>query len=68
MRRTVSCCHNCPDRILHCHSTCEKYKAEKEEYLKEKADFKKKYNMEREITHAMVENKRRVRKAANVKK
>lgn len=68
MRSTIRCFYQCPDRVLHCHETCEKYKAEKEEYLKAKSEVKKQHNKDKAITNAMVENKRRVRKAAHIKK
>jgi len=67
MRRTVSCCKDFPDRILYCHSTCEKYIAEIEQCHAEKAEVVKKHNMDSAITHAMIENKRRVKKAIRKK-
>lgn len=67
MRRTISCCYECPDRKLHCHSECERYITEQEEYLNAKMEVMKQHNMDRAITNAMVENKRRVKKAAHVK-
>lgn len=33
--RKIRCCFECKDRKLHCHSTCERYLKEKEEYSKE---------------------------------
>jgi hypothetical protein len=40
---------------------------EQEEYLNAKMEVMKQHNMDRAITNAMVENKRRVKKAAHVK-
>ena len=42
----IKCCKNCPERHLHCHSTCEKYIGEKKEldnanlYLHKDDDYK----------------------------
>ncbi len=32
MRRTINCCHDCFDRCVGCHATCEKYISQKKEY------------------------------------
>jgi len=49
-------CKNCPDRVLHCHSSCEKYKAyraiieqNKAELSEEKAEKDFVYNVKREV-------------------
>lgn len=34
-----SCCYKCYDRHLSCHSTCERYQAEREEAEKRKAEL-----------------------------
>lgn len=68
MRSTVSCCYQCTKRTSDCHTYCEYYKAEVKEYNQAKAEVMKKHNMDRAIDNAMVENKRRVRKSAHVKK
>ena len=41
MRRTNSCCYECPDRKLHCHSDCEKHLKEQKEYQEAKAEVMK---------------------------
>lgn len=46
MRRTISCCYDCPDRILHCHSTCEKYLTEQKEYQEAKDAVMKQHGMD----------------------
>ena len=61
MRRKVSCCYNCPDRKLHCHSESEKYKTECEQYYKEKAEVVKQHNMDAAITNTMIEGGRRMK-------
>lgn len=37
----IRCCYQCPEREIGCHSTCEKYKAEKVAWDKEKAAERK---------------------------
>lgn len=36
MQQTFTCARDCPGRSATCHSTCEKYLREKENYSKEK--------------------------------
>lgn len=38
MMGTIRCCYQCPDRHYNCHSTCEKYKAEKQALKREYND------------------------------
>lgn len=38
----ISCCKDCEDRYLGCHSECDKYKKQIEEWNKAKEEFKKK--------------------------
>lgn len=51
-RGTVTCCHNCPDRVLGCHSTCDRYikaveanniKKEKEKAMRNPIVYKSSY-------------------------
>lgn len=39
---TITCCKDCPNRFPGCHSTCEKYIQQKNEYEKAKAERKAK--------------------------
>ena len=36
MEKRIKCCQNCEDRSVGCHSTCEKYKAERDAYHADK--------------------------------
>lgn len=40
MQRKVTCCHDCQEREIGCHSTCKKYIEENEQYLKEREKIK----------------------------
>ena len=40
MQRKVTCCHDCQEREVGCHSTCKKYIEENEQYLKEREKIK----------------------------
>jgi hypothetical protein len=68
MRRTVSCCKDCPDRVLHCHSTCERYILEQEEYQKKKAEVMKQYGMQLEIEKTLRQGNARRSRIRNRKK
>lgn len=35
-RTSISCCHECPDRVVGCHGKCEKYHAAKAKADEEK--------------------------------
>ena len=68
MRRTVSCCYGCTERTWDCHTYCEIYKAEVEEYQAEKAEVVKQHNMDAAITNTMIEGGRRMKAKKKAKK
>lgn len=68
MRRTVSCCKDCPDRVLHCRSTCEKYISEREEYLTKKAEVMKQHGMQMEVEKTLRQGNERRSRIRNRKK
>lgn len=37
----MNCCKDCKDRVVNCHSTCEKYKKWKQEFVNDKIKFRK---------------------------
>lgn len=41
MISTIKCCHDCQFRTETCHSTCKRYKQEKEEWEKRKEEIRK---------------------------
>lgn len=41
-RFKIDCCLNCQDRIVGCHSECERYKTQRAEYDETMAELKKK--------------------------
>lgn len=62
MRRTISCCYECPDRKLHCHSTCEKYITEQKEYQEVKEAVMKQHGMQLEIEKTMRQGNERMKR------
>lgn len=50
---TIKCCYNCPDRVVGCHGTCEKYLTEKTEYEQRKAEFNK-YREAKQYSYQLV--------------
>lgn len=60
MQRKVTCCHDCQEREVGCHSTCKKYIEENEQYLKEREKIKAEKNKEAAIREAIICNKRRI--------
>lgn len=62
MRRTISCCKDCDNREIGCHSTCEKYIKEKKVRDDEKIEIHKNMRKDRFVTHTLIENKRRIKK------
>lgn len=42
--RKIKCCTDCQDRHVGCHGDCEKYKAEREAYEKERDEIRQKKN------------------------
>ena len=60
MQRKVTCCHDCQEREVGCHSTCKKYIEEIEQYLKEREKIKTEKNKEAAIREAIICNKRRI--------
>lgn len=60
MQRKVTCCHNCQEREIGCHSTCKKYIEENEQYLREREKIKAEKNKEAAIREAIICNKRRI--------
>ena len=42
-------CNGCPDRKLHCHSTCKRHHKEKAEREAKKAEIQKKKNEEKAV-------------------
>jgi len=41
MEGSIRCCLNCPDRTVSCHSTCERYRKEREAWEKRKEEIKR---------------------------
>lgn len=60
MQRKVTCCHDCQEREVGCHSTCKKYIEENEQYLKERDEIKEKRYKESAVLSAIIDGKRRV--------
>lgn len=60
MQRKVTCCHDCQEREVGCHSTCKKYIEENEQYLKERDRIKNEKYKESAILGAIIDSKRRV--------
>ena len=44
-RYVITCCKDCPDRYPGCHSSCEKYKAQRAEYDAQKAECMKRFEV-----------------------
>lgn len=47
--KQITVCKDCKDRVLGCHSTCERYIKDKERYLKEKEMIEEAKRGEKEI-------------------
>lgn len=60
MQRKVTCCHDCQEREIGCHSTCKKYIEETEMHLMEREKIKAEKNKEAAIREAIICNKRRI--------
>ena len=60
MQRKVTCCHDCQEREVGCHSTCKKYIEENEAYVNEREEIKAKRHKESVILSAIIDGKRRV--------
>lgn len=60
MNCTIQCCHNCPDRVVGCHSTCERYKEQKASWNKIRAEEKEQQRQEYCRMEAIMEGKRRM--------
>lgn len=60
MQRKVTCCHDCQEREVGCHSTCKKYIEENEQYLRERERIKTEKNKEAAIREVIICNKRRI--------
>lgn len=62
MGSTITCCYQCMERQVGCHSTCELYKTQKEEWEKERkkrnAEQMQKYARKSEISKAIKRMKR----------
>ena len=58
--RMITCCHNCTSRHTACHDTCEKYKAEKQDFGERKA-FVYELNHSQSVYHRDYEDKHRER-------
>lgn len=56
---SITVCKNCEDRVLGCHSTCEKYLNEKKETENQKTVYKFKQRLERELDEVVRDAKRR---------
>ena len=50
-------CYKCQDKRAHCHSTCEKYKAWKEEHNAKQAEIRAKRDREYEIDSVSISGK-----------
>ena len=42
-RYLINCCKDCPERFPGCHSSCERYKAQRAEYDEKMAEHRKRY-------------------------
>lgn len=62
MNCTIQCCKNCMDREAGCHSTCERYKAEKAAWDKIRAEEKALQRQEYCRMQAIMEGKQRMTK------
>lgn len=65
--KKIHCCYQCKDRKLHCHSICEKYLKEKEEYSKEVKNVLNEKTKEIQVRNAKMEGIKRM-KDRNVRK
>ena len=61
-RILIKCCYKCTDRVVGCHSTCEKYISEKAEHDKMKAEQRKAVEMERFLDGLAIEKYDEVKK------
>lgn len=59
---TIKCCKDCQDRAVGCHSTCERYKAEKAEWDKIRAEEKERQRQEYCRMKAIMEAQARMTK------
>ena len=58
----ISPCKDCPDRVLGCHSTCQKYIDKKAAYEKEREQLIECYNKENSYVSYVVGSKDRIKK------
>lgn len=61
MRIGITCCKDCTERYDYCHAHCEKYKSEKAEWEKTKAEIRKKVEIEQGVTFESITNMMRVK-------
>lgn len=62
MNCTIKCCKDCTDRQEGCHSTCETYKAEKEQWDNLRREEKARQRQEYCRMNAIMEGKKRMMK------
>ena len=55
----ITCCYKCQDRVVGCHSNCEKYKAEKVDHDQQIALIRERKKQESDITTSIVDSIRR---------
>ena len=56
LRSSIKCCKDCTERHELCHSHCEKYKSEKAEWEIQKAEMRKKQEVEQNVTGDLIKH------------
>lgn len=62
MNCKINCCYQCQDRVVGCHSTCEKYKEQKKAWDKERAKERERKRQEYVRMKAIADAKERMTK------
>lgn len=60
MACTIKCCKDCTERVMGCHSACERYKDEKASWDKTRAEERERQRQEYCRMEAIMEAKRRM--------
>lgn len=63
----ITCCIDCHDRHLNCHSVCPAYTGQKAVLEKQKEEYRKKYLVEQGLTEQLIRSVTRSSKGCNKK-